>query len=94
MFSAAGIGHLIDTFVLSYEIGAIKPGPEPFLRACDDLAVPPGRCVMVGDNTPDAGAVRVGIATYLLPLAPPGGPRGLDAVVRLVGAGAGTVAAS
>jgi HAD superfamily hydrolase (TIGR01509 family) len=94
MFSAAGIEDLVDSFVLSYEIGAVKPAPEPFLRACEDLGVAPERCVMVGDNTPDAGAVRVGIATYLLPLAPPGGPRGLDAVVRLVGVGAGTVAAS
>ncbi|MEY2565914.1 MAG: hypothetical protein QOE35_443 [Actinomycetota bacterium] len=94
MFSAAGIEDLIDTFVLSYEVGAIKPGPEPFVRACADLDVAPERCVMVGDNLPDAGAIRVGIATYLLPLAPPGGPRGLDAVVRIVGAGAGTVAAS
>jgi HAD superfamily hydrolase (TIGR01509 family) len=94
MFTAAGIDHLIDTYVLSYEVGVIKPGAEPFLQACADLDARPERCLMVGDNLPDAGATAVGISTYLLPLAPPRGPRGLDAVVRLVGAGAGTVAAS
>jgi HAD superfamily hydrolase (TIGR01509 family) len=87
MFRAAGIEELIDSFVLSYEIGAIKPSPEPFLRACADLDVSPERALMVGDNAlPDGGALGAGIAVYLLPLAAPGGPRGLDAVIRLVGA--------
>jgi putative hydrolase of the HAD superfamily len=94
MFEAAGIRELVDTFVLSYEVGVIKPAPDGFLRACADLGVAPERTLMVGDNAlPDGGALAAGMAVYLLPLAPPGGPRGLGAVVRLVGAGAGTVAA-
>jgi HAD superfamily hydrolase (TIGR01509 family) len=87
MFRAAGLEGLIESFVLSYEIGAIKPSREMFLRACADLGVEPARALMVGDNAlPDGGALGAGIPTYLLPLAPPGGPRGLDAVIRLVGA--------
>jgi FMN phosphatase YigB (HAD superfamily) len=94
MFDAAGIGELVDSYVLSYEVGAVKPSPIPFQRACADLGVEPARALMVGDNAvPDGGAVAVGIATYVLPLAPPGGPRGLDAVLALVGAPTGTVAA-
>jgi HAD superfamily hydrolase (TIGR01509 family) len=92
-FVAAGIDELVDVYTLSYEVGVIKPDPELFLRPCKDLGVEPARALMVGDTArPDGGAVAAGIATYLLPLAPPGA-RGLDAVVRLVGAGAGTVAA-
>lgn len=94
-FVAAGIDDLVDTYALSYEIGVIKPEPEMFLRPCADLGVTPARTLMVGDTPiPDGGALDVGMAVHLLPLAPPGGRRGLDAVVRLVGAGAGTVAAS
>lgn len=95
MFDAAGIRDLVDSFVLSYEVGAIKPSPVPFLKACEDLGVAPNRALMVGDNAlPDGGAIAAGIATYLLPATPPNGPRGLDAVVRLAGAATGTVAAS
>jgi HAD superfamily hydrolase (TIGR01509 family) len=84
-FVAAGIHELVDAYALSYEIGVIKPDPELFLRPCKDLGVEPGRALMVGDTPiPDGGALAAGIATYLLPLAPPGGPRGLSAVLRLV----------
>jgi HAD superfamily hydrolase (TIGR01509 family) len=94
-FVAAGIHDLVDAYALSYEVGVIKPDPELFRRPCQELGVEPGRVVMVGDTPiPDGGAVAAGIATYLLPLAMPDGPRGIGAVVRLVGAGTGTVAAS
>lgn len=92
-FVAAGMHELVDAYALSYEIGVIKPDPELFLRPCRELGVEPARALMVGDTPiPDGGAVPAGIATYLLPLAPPGA-RGLDAVVRLAVASAGTVAA-
>jgi hypothetical protein len=42
---------------------------------------------MVGDTSiPDGGGLRLGMPVLLLPLVAPRGPRGLDAVVRLVGA--------
>ena len=84
-FVAAGIHELVDTYALSCEVGVIKPDPELFLRPCKELGVEPDRAVMVGDTPiPDGGAVAAGIATYILPLAPPDGPRGLSAVLRLV----------
>jgi hypothetical protein len=40
---------------------------------------------MVGDNAlTDGGAIAAGLSVLLLPAAPPGGRRGLDAVIRLV----------
>ena len=85
-FEAAGLAGLVDTFALSCEVGVIKPAPEMFLQPCDALGVEPERALMVGDTPlPDAGALGVGMPVYLLPLAPPVGPRGLDVVVRVVG---------
>ena len=81
-----GIADLVDAYALSYEVGVIKPAPEMFLAACDQLSVAPHRALMVGDNpVADAGALAVGMPVHLLPLAPPNGPRGLDAVLRLAG---------
>jgi HAD superfamily hydrolase (TIGR01509 family) len=92
MFRAAGLEDYVDTFVLSYEVGVIKPAPEPFLRACTDVGVGVSRALMVGDNAlPDGGALAAGIAVYLLPLASPGGRRGLDGVLRLAGVASATV---
>jgi HAD superfamily hydrolase (TIGR01509 family) len=85
-FIAAGVHELVDAYTVSYEVGVIKPDAALFLRTCTQLGVAPARALMVGDTPrPDGGAVAAGIATYLLPLAPPGGPRGLDAVLRIVG---------
>lgn len=94
-FQAAGIHDLVDAYALSYEIGVIKPEPEMFLQPCRDLGVEPARTLMVGDTPlPDAGGLALGMSVHLLPLAPPRGPRGLDAVLRLAGVATGTVAAS
>jgi FMN phosphatase YigB (HAD superfamily) len=63
----------------------VKPEPRLFELACGLLAVSPGQALMVGDDpTTDGGAVRVGIATLILPPARPGMRRGLDRVLRLV----------
>lgn len=81
-----GIANLVDAYALSYEVGVIKPAPEMFLAACEQLDVAPNRVLMVGDNpVADAGALAVGMPVHLLPLTPPRGPRGLDAVLRLAG---------
>jgi HAD superfamily hydrolase (TIGR01509 family) len=88
---AAGLHELVDVYALSYEIGVIKPDPKIFLRPCEELGVEPERSLMVGDTPiPDGGALAVGMPVYLLPLAPPGGPRGLDGVLRLAGVDAAT----
>jgi putative hydrolase of the HAD superfamily len=84
---AAGLDELVDAYVLSYEVGVIKPDPAIFRAACDELGVEPSRVLMVGDTSiPDGGGLRLGMPVLLLPLVAPRGPRGLDAVVRLVGA--------
>lgn len=79
-----GFDHLIDAWILSYEVGYCKPDPRIFYEACMELMVEPGRSLMVGDSLADAGANELGCRTYLLPHCGPGGTIGLDGVVKLV----------
>ncbi|MDQ1465828.1 MAG: hypothetical protein QOH10_243 [Actinomycetota bacterium] len=72
--------------VLSYEHGVAKPAPQLFTAACELLELPPDDALMVGDNAlTDGGAIEVGVRAYLLPPVREPGPRGLEAVLRLVG---------
>lgn len=72
--------------VLSYEHGVAKPAPQLFAAACELLGVPAEEALMVGDNAlTDGGAIESGIRVYLLPQVRDTGPRGLAAVLRLVG---------
>jgi len=73
--------------VLSYEYCVAKPAPKLFAAACEMLGVPPADALMVGDNAlTDGGAIESGVRAYLLPPAHGDtGPRGLGAVLRLVG---------
>jgi putative hydrolase of the HAD superfamily len=90
VFAHHGLLELVDVFVMSYEHGVVKPAPELFLAACARLGEVPGRTLMVGDNPlADGGAVGIGLPTYLVPIAEPGRPRGLDGALRLAGVGAG-----
>ncbi|MFK3985588.1 HAD family hydrolase [Micromonospora sp. NPDC050397] len=82
-FAAWGLDHLIDAYVLSYEVGRCKPDPDIFRRACAALRVDPERALMVGDSPADAGAVRAGCAALVLPAAEAGRPNGLGAVLDL-----------
>jgi HAD superfamily hydrolase (TIGR01509 family) len=86
IFSAHGIADLVDAFTHSFEVGAEKPDPAIFLRACEALGTSPAETLMVGDHpVADAGALKAGLRFYLLP--PDGAadrPRGLDRVVELV----------
>jgi FMN phosphatase YigB (HAD superfamily) len=83
LFGCWGLDGLVDAFVLSYEIGRIKPDPAIFYRACGLLGVDPERAIMVGDTPADAGAVKAGCAALVLPAADPGKPNGLAAVLSL-----------
>jgi len=85
-FEAAGLGHLIDSFVLSFERGVQKPEAEIFRIAADSLALPPDELLMVGDRAShDGGAVAVGITTLLVPpLRTADVPRNLGVVLALV----------
>lgn len=67
-FDAAGLGHLVDVFTLSFELGVQKPDPSMFTRTLDALGVAPEDALMVGDRSrPDGAAVESGLTTLLLP---------------------------
>ena len=85
VFAHHGLLDLVTAFVISAEHGRVKPDPLLFEAACQAVGTPPGATLLVGDNPiSDGGAVAAGLRTLLLPVAPPGEPRGLDAVVTLV----------
>ena len=72
-FADLGVEHLVDAFVLSFEVGAIKPDPKIFEHALAALGSEPERTLMIGDSEEADGAARkVGCAFALvepLPLA-------------------------
>jgi FMN phosphatase YigB (HAD superfamily) len=84
---ALGFGALVDTYVLSYEVGHCKPDPGIFLHACAALGVEPPGALMVGDTPADAGATRIGCPALIVPAHGPGEANGLAAVLDLVGCG-------
>ncbi|WP_298179271.1 HAD-IA family hydrolase [Saccharomonospora sp.] len=62
-FAERGLDAYVDEFVLSYEVGAIKPEPAAFRIALDRLGTAPEHTLMVGDSDEaDGGARRVGCA--------------------------------
>ena len=86
-FEAAGLGQLIDSYVLSFEHGVQKPDAEIFRIAADSLAMHPDELLMVGDRSShDGGAVAFGITTLLVPpLRTADVPRNLGVVLSMVG---------
>jgi putative hydrolase of the HAD superfamily len=85
-YAHAGLGGLIDTWVLSWQHGTAKPDPWLFAHACERLRVNPARALMVGnDAEADGGAAAVGATVLILPEVQPEEPRGLKAVLDLVG---------
>jgi HAD superfamily hydrolase (TIGR01493 family) len=85
-FAAAGLGGLIDAFVLSFEHGVQKPDPQIFRIAAHSLGLDPPELLMVGDRAShDGGAVALWITTLLLPSLPTAAqPRGLAIVLGLL----------
>ena len=84
-FAAAGVEQYFDAFVLSFEHGVQKPGRRIFEIALEALDVDAGDALMVGDRAShDGGAIKAGIATWLLPEgAEADQPRGLDRLLPL-----------
>lgn len=60
-----GLAERLDAMVFSEEVGAPKPAPEIFLRACAELRVEPSDTMFVGDNLESdvQGAANVGMTT-------------------------------
>jgi HAD superfamily hydrolase (TIGR01509 family) len=80
------LAQFVDSWVLSYERGSIKPDGLLFGIACDELGIAPSEALMVGDNHNNDGAgVTAGLRVYLMPHVESGTERGLNAVLCLVG---------
>ncbi|PXY31125.1 HAD family hydrolase [Prauserella muralis] len=60
-FAERGLDTYVDDFVLSFEVGAIKPDPAIFRMLLDRLGTAPERTLMVGDSrSADGGARELG----------------------------------
>ncbi len=57
-FEALGVAQYVREFVLSYEIGVVKPQPGIFRHAVRALGVDASRTLMVGDSEEADGAAR------------------------------------
>ncbi|NIL84874.1 MULTISPECIES: HAD family hydrolase [Nocardiaceae] len=57
-FTARGLARYVDEFVLSFEVGHVKPQPEIFRHAVAALGVEPARTLMVGDSAEADGAAQ------------------------------------
>lgn len=53
-----GLGTPPDEFVLSYEVGAVKPDPNIFRTALERLGIDAADALMVGDSEENDGAAR------------------------------------
>lgn len=85
-FAAAGLHHLVDAYVLSFEQGRQKPDPAMFAAALAGLGTQPAETLMVGDRAgPDGPAVEHGMVTLLLPPLQHPGQRRLHHVLALTG---------
>ncbi|TNC28010.1 HAD family hydrolase [Amycolatopsis alkalitolerans] len=66
-FTRRGLDQYVDSFVLSFEEGAIKPDPAIFQILLDRLAADPEETLMVGDSAEaDGGARALGCAFALV----------------------------
>src|SRR5699024_182641 len=83
-FTARGLDAVVDEFVLSYEVGMIKPDPAVFRLMLTRLGVAAEQALMVGDSAgADGAAARLGCAfTRVDPLPPAERPDGLLAALR------------
>jgi HAD superfamily hydrolase (TIGR01493 family) len=86
-FAARAWDAYVDEFVLSFEVGAIKPDPEIFRIALGKLGFTGEETLMVGDSEEaDGGARALGCEFALVdPLPTAERPAGLLAVLRAHG---------
>ncbi|GJF12290.1 hydrolase [Mycolicibacterium cyprinidarum] len=82
-FDRIGSAADVDEFVLSFEVGAVKPDPAIFETALQRLGVPAERTLMVGDSDEaDGGARALGCSFALVdPLPTSDRPDGLIAAL-------------
>ena len=86
-FAVRSLEGLVSAFVLSYEVGLVKPDPAIFRLAWESVGSDPSRTLFVGDNpVTDGGAVSVGMGVLLVPPARVGAAHGLAGAAVLAGA--------
>ena len=87
-FARLGVAEDVDEFVLSFEVGAVKPSPQIFETALARLGVAATDALMVGDSEEaDGGAVAVGCRFALVdPLPTDQRPDGLLTALERAGA--------
>lgn len=56
--SVLGLTHFIDVLVCAGETPHGKPFPDPFLKAVQDLGVPPSKCIVFEDGEPGTKAAE------------------------------------
>ena len=84
-FTAIGAAGDVDEFVLSFEVGAVKPNAEIFQTALARLGVDAADTLMVGDSEEaDGGAVAVGCRFALVDPLPTG--ERTDGLIAALGA--------
>jgi HAD superfamily hydrolase (TIGR01509 family) len=84
-FTRLGAAEDVDEFVLSYEVGAVKPSQGIFQIALARLGVPAEDALMIGDSEEaDGGAVAVGCRFALVDPLPTG--QLPDALIAALGA--------
>ena len=72
-FESIGAVELVDEFVLSFEVGVVKPDAAIFQTALSRLGVPAERALMVGDSDEaDGGARALGCSFALVDPLPTG----------------------
>jgi len=72
-FKSLGAAEYVDEFVLSFEVGAVKPNAAIFEAALSRLAVDAANAVMVGDSDEaDGGARALGCGFILVDPLPTG----------------------
>jgi HAD superfamily hydrolase (TIGR01509 family) len=86
-FATLGVIDDVDEFVLSYEVGAVKPDAAIFEAALSRLGVAPAHAVMIGDSDEaDGGARAIGCGFSLVdPLPVAERPDGLRAALTAHG---------
>ncbi|MEU0078409.1 HAD family hydrolase [Micromonospora tulbaghiae] len=84
-FARHGLDGYVDAFVLSYEVGFVKPDPRIWVAALAALHAAPGQTLMVGDHPAgDGGSVAAGIPALILPMVDsPAQKRGFEYLLRL-----------
>ena len=62
------LAGLFDSEVISCEVGMVKPEPEIFCKCLDELALPAGECMFVGDGGSNelVGAKQLGLITVFV----------------------------